>query len=426
MIGKELHKFASELWPLNRSLTGEGVRETLNKISKHLPNLVLKSVPSQTQVFDWTVPQEWAVRDAYIITPNGEKICDFSENNLHLLGYSIPFSGKLTLDELKNHLYTSPEQPEAIPFVTSYYKKRWGFSLTQNQFNSLEDGIYKVMIDTKLFDGELNYGELLIHGKSEKEIFLSTYICHPSMANNELSGLAVTTFLAKWLNSIETLEYSYRIIFIPETIGSITYLSKNHLEMKKKIFAGFNVTCVGDNRAYSYLPSRNGKTISDIVANHILKWTDKNFVIYNWLDRGSDERQFCAPGIDLPVASIMRTKYGEYPEYHTSLDNLENVVTSEGLEGGYWAIRRAIEAIEKNKKFKVKVFCEPHLGKRGLYPTISVGKVDKDISLMMNFLSLCDGRSSLLEIAERLKVPIWDLYEVTNKLQKHNLIQIYE
>jgi len=426
MIGKELHKFASELWPLNRSLTGEGVRETLNKISKHLPNLVLKSVPSQTQVFDWTVPQEWAVRDAYIITPNGEKICDFSENNLHLLGYSIPFSGEITLDELKNHLYTSPEQPEAIPFVTSYYKKRWGFSLTQNQFNSLEDGIYKVMIDTKLFDGELNYGELLIHGKSEKEIFLSTYICHPSMANNELSGLAVTTFLAKWLNSIETLEYSYRIIFIPETIGSITYLSKNHLEMKKKIFAGFNVTCVGDNRAYSYLPSRNGKTISDIVANHILKWTDKNFVIYNWLDRGSDERQFCAPGIDLPVASIMRTKYGEYPEYHTSLDNLENVVTSEGLEGGYWAIRRAIEAIEKNKKFKVKVFCEPHLGKRGLYPTISVGKVDKDISLMMNFLSLCDGRSSLLEIAERLKVPIWDLYEVTNKLQKHNLIQIDE
>jgi aminopeptidase-like protein len=426
MIGKELHKFASELWPLNRSLTGEGVRETLNKISKHLPNLVLKSVPSQTQVFDWTVPQEWAVRDAYIITPNGEKICDFSENNLHLLGYSIPYSGEITLDELKNHLYTSPEQPEAIPFVTSYYKKRWGFSLTQNQFNSLEDGIYKVMIDTKLFDGELNYGELLIHGKSEKEIFLSTYICHPSMANNELSGLAVTTFLAKWLNSIETLEYSYRIIFIPETIGSITYLSKNHLEMKKKIFAGFNVTCVGDNRAYSYLPSRNGKTISDIVANHILKWTDKNFVIYNWLDRGSDERQFCAPGIDLPVASIMRTKYGEYPEYHTSLDNLENVVTSEGLEGGYWAIRRAIEAIEKNKKFKVKVFCEPHLGKRGLYPTISVGKVDKDISLMMNFLSLCDGRSSLLEIAERLKVPIWDLYEVTNKLQKHNLIQIDE
>ena len=426
MIGKELHKFASELWPLNRSLTGEGVRETLNKISKHLPNLVLKSVPSQTQVFDWTVPQEWAVRDAYIITPNGEKICDFSENNLHLLGYSIPFSGEITLDELKNHLYTSPEQPEAIPFVTSYYKKRWGFSLTQNQFNSLEDGIYKVMIDTKLFDGELNYGELLIHGKSEKEIFLSTYICHPSMANNELSGLAVTTFLAKWLNSIETLEYSYRIIFIPETIGSITYLSKNHLEMKKKIFAGFNVTCVGDNRAYSYLPSRNGKTISDIVANHILKWTDKNFVIYNWLDRGSDERQFCAPGIDLPVASIMRTKYGEYPEYHTSLDNLENVVTSEGLEGGYWAIRRAIEAIEKNKKFKVKVFCEPHLGKRGLYPTISVGKVDKDTSLMMNFLSLCDGRSSLLEIAERLKVPIWDLYEVTNKLQKHNLIQIDE
>jgi aminopeptidase-like protein len=407
-------------------LTGEGVRETLNKILEHVPNLVLKSVPSQTKVFDWTVPQEWAVREAYIITPSGEKICDFTKNNLHLLGYSIPFSGELTLGELKKNLYTLPDQPDAIPYITSYYKKRWGFSLSQNQLNSLQDGKYKVLIDTKLFDGELNYAELFIPGKSEKEIFLSTYICHPSMANNELSGLAVTTFLAKWLSSIKTLEYSYRFVFIPETIGSITYLSKNHIEMKKKIFAGFNVTCVGDNRAYSYLPSRNGKTISDIVANHVLKWTDKNFVIYNWLDRGSDERQYCAPGIDLPVASIMRTKYGKYPEYHTSLDNLKNVVTAEGLDGGYWAIRRAIEAIEKNKKFIVNVFCEPQLGKRGLYPTLSVNKKDKDVTLMQDLLSLCDGRSSLLEIAEKLNVPIWDLYDVTDKLQKHNLIQTDE
>ena len=426
MIGKEIHKFASELWPFNRSLTGEGVRETLDKISKHLPNLVIKSVPSQTKVFDWTVPQEWAVREAYIITPSGKKICDFSKNNLHLLGYSIPFSGELTFGELKEHLYTLPEQPEAIPYITSYYKKRWGFSLSQNQFNSLEDGMYKVLIDTKLFDGELNYAELLIPGKSEKEIFLSTYICHPSMANNELSGPTVTTFLAKWLTTINKLEYSYRIVFIPETIGSIAYLSKNHIEMKKKIFAGFNVTCVGDNRAYSYVPSRNGKTISDIIANHVLKWTDKNFIIYNWLDRGSDERQYCAPGIDLPVASIMRTKYGKYPEYHTSLDNLKNVVTAEGLDGGYWAIRRAIEAIEKNKKFRVSILCEPQMGKRGLYPTLSVKKRDEDVNLMMNFLSLCDGRTSLLEIAQRLNVPIWDLYEITDKLQKHKLIQTDE
>ena len=426
MIGKEIHKFASELWPFNRSLTGEGVRETLYKISEYLPNLVIKSVPSQTKVFDWTVPQEWAVREAYIITPSGKKICDFSKNNLHLLGYSIPFSGELTFSELKEHLYTLPEQPEAIPYVTSYYEKQWGFSLSQKQFNSLEDGMYKVLIDTKLFDGELNYAELLIPGKSEKEIFLSTYICHPSMANNELSGPTVTTFLAKWLTTINKLEYSYRIVFIPETIGSIAYLSKNHIEMKKKIFAGFNVTCVGDNRAYSYVPSRNGKTISDIIANHVLKWTDKNFIIYNWLDRGSDERQYCAPGIDLPVASIMRTKYGKYPEYHTSLDNLKNVVTAEGLDGGYWAIRRAIEAIEKNKKFRVSILCEPQMGKRGLYPTLSVKKRDEDVNLMMNFLSLCDGRTSLLEIAQRLNVPIWDLYEITDKLQKHKLIQTDE
>ena len=256
--------------------------------------------------------------------------------------------------------------------MTSYYKERWGFCLSQDQFNKLKKGTYKVVVDTTLFDGELNYGELLIKGKSNKEIFLSTYICHPSMANNELSGPTVVTFLAKWLQEINKTDFSYRIIFIPETIGSITYLSKNYKDMKKKIFAGFNVSCVGDDRAYSYLPSRNGKTLSDMIAKHVLKWIDPNFVEYSWLDRGSDERQYCAPGIDLPIASILRTKYGIYPEYHTSLDNLENVVTPKGLDGGYWAIRKAIEAIEKNKKYKTTILCEPQMSKRDLYPTLSV------------------------------------------------------
>ena len=256
------------------------------------------------------------------------------------------------------------------------------------------------------------------------EIFLSTYICHPSMANNELSGTTVVTFLAKWLQEINEPEYSYRIIFIPETIGSITYLSRNYIYMKKKIFAGFNVSCVGDDRAYSFLPSRDGNTISDLIAKHVLKWTDANFIKYTWLDRGSDERQYCAPGIDLPIASILRTKYGQYPEYHTSLDNLENVVTPQGLSGGYWVIRKAIEAIENNKKYITTILCEPQLDKRGLYPTLSQRERDKEVNLLLNFISLCDGKKSLLEIAEYLNVPIWELYDVVEKLKSHNLIDV--
>jgi len=422
MIGINIHQFAQELWPINRSITGEGVRETLKRISKHIPGLEIKSVPSGTRVFDWTVPKEWNIKEAYIITPEGKKICDFSQNNLHILGYSIPFEGEVSFDELKRHLYTIPDLPKAIPYVTSYYKERWGFCLSQNQFNALRNGIYTVVIKSTLSNGELNYAELLIKGKSNKEIFLSTYICHPSMANNELSGPTVVTFLSKWLQEIKEPNFSYRIIFVPETIGSITYLSKNYKDMKNKIFAGFNVSCVGDDRSHSYLPSRNGKTISDKVAKHVLKWIDPDYKSYTWLDRGSDERQYCAPGIDLPIASILRTKYGEYPEYHTSLDNLDNVVTPKGLDGGYWALRRAIELIEKNSIYKVNTLCEPQLGKRGLYPTLSTKNSASEVKTMMNLLSFCDGEHSLIDIAEKINLPAWDLYELIEKLVSHDLI----
>ena len=426
-IGVELHSLARRLWPINRSITGEGVRETLKIISEHLHALEIKSVSSGTQVFDWTVPKEWSVKEAYIITPDGRKICDFLKNNLHLVGYSIPFEGIVSFDKLKKHLFTQPDQPDAIPYITSYYKKRWGFCLTQNQFNTLKNGNYKIIIKSALFDGVLNYGELLIKGKSDKEIFLSTYICHPSMANNELSGITVLTFLAKWLLKKVKPKYSYRIVFVPETIGSIIYLNQNYKYMIKKIFAGFNLSCVGDDRAYSYLPSRNGNTISDLIAKHVLKWIEPNFIQYSWLDRGSDERQYCAPGIDLPIASILRTKYGEFPEYHTSLDNLENVVTPNGLNGGYWAIRKAIEAIEANKNYKVTVLCEPFMSKRELFPSIArkiskKGGLDEEVYLMMNFISLCDGNTSLLVIAERLNMPIWELYDLVDKLKSHSLI----
>jgi aminopeptidase-like protein len=426
MIGKEIYNLCFRLYKINRSITGEGVRQTLAILKEFIPDLSINEVDTGTSVFDWVIPKEWKVNDAYIITPSGKKICSFKDNNLHLLGYSAPIHMKLNLSDLQNNLYSLPDQPTAIPYVTSYYKETWGFCLSQQQRNSLEEGEYEVFIDSKLFDGSLSYGELLIKGRLDKEIFISTYVCHPSMANNELSGPTVVTFLAKWLLEKKKPEYTYRIVFVPETIGSITYLSQNYKDMKNKIFAGFNVSCVGDDRAYSYLPSRKGNTISDLIAKHVLKWIDPNFVVYNWLDRGSDERQYCAPGIDLPIVSILRTKYGQYSEYHTSLDNLENVVTPQGLNGGYWALRRAIEAIERNKKYKVTVFCEPQMSKRGLYPTLSEKKRTKQVSLMMDFISLCDGSASLLEIAEVLNVPIWDLYDLANNLQSHNLININE
>lgn len=422
MIGDEIYKFTKELWPINRSITGEGVRETLKKISTHLTKLEIKSVPSGTKVFDWEIPPEWHVREAYIISPEGNKICDFSINNLYLLGYSIPFRGRMKLEELQKHLHSLPEQPNAIPYITSYYEERWGFCLTQEQRDLLEDGEYEVVVNSKLFEGQLNYGELVLPGESDQEIFLSTYICHPSMANNELSGITVATYLAKWLSELKLRRYTYRFVFIPETIGSITYLSKNYIHLKKKVVAGFNISCVGDERSYSYLPSRNGNTISDKVAKHVLKWIDPGYTSYNWLDRGSDERQYCAPEIDLPIASILRTKYGQYPEYHTSLDNLDDVVTPKGLDGGYWALRRALELIENNNIYKVNVLCEPQLGKRGLYPTLSTKKSGSEVKTIMNLLSFCDGEHSLIDIAEKINLPAWDLYELIEKLVSHDLI----
>lgn len=424
MIGEEIHKLARRLWGINRSITGPGVRETLDVLKEHLPDLAIHSVASGTSVFDWTVPKEWSVWAAYIITPTGEKICDFSKNNLHLAGYSTPFSGEMPLHELKEHLYSLPDLPSAVPYVTSYYEERWGFCISHNELETLQDGTYTVVIDTQLFNGELNYGELVIPGQNQEEVFLSTYICHPSMANNELSGPTVSAYLAKWISELPDRRYTYRIIFIPETIGSITYLSRNLEALKKSVIAGFNVSCVGDDRAYSYLPSRDGSTLSDFVAKHVLKWVDPNFISYSWLDRGSDERQYCAPGIDLPIASILRTRYGDYPEYHTSLDNLDDVVTPTGLAGGYQAIKLALELIEKNRNYRSTVLCEPQMGKRGLYPSLSTKEsYGPTVKLMMDFLSLCDGTTSLIEIADQLNSPAWDLYDLIETLSAHNLIE---
>lgn len=420
-LGKEIYALAQRLFPLHRSITGEGVRQTLNILKKEVPALTLHEVPSGTKAFDWEVPQEWNIRDAYVLDPGGKKIIDFQKSNLHIMGYSTPADKVLSLEELQNHLYSLPDQPNAIPYITSYYKKRWGFCLTHKQRQKLKPGKYRVAIDSEFKDGSLTYGEILLPGATSKEVFLSTYVCHPSMANNELSGPTVTTFLTKWLLSSER-KYTYRIIFIPETIGSIVYLSRNLQEMQKNMVAGFNITCVGDDRAYSFLPSRNGNTLADKAARHVLTHTHPKFDAYTYLDRGSDERQYCSPGVDLPVASIMRSKYGTYPEYHTSLDNLD-FISPTGLQGAYEALKRSIMCIERNEVLKTTVLCEPQLGKRGLYPTISTKKSSAMVRDMMNLIAYADGTRNLLEIAEKIQVPLWELVPIVERLKDENVVE---
>jgi aminopeptidase-like protein len=416
-----MHDFASELFPICRSITGNGVRETLNIIAKQIPGLEIHEVPSGTQVFDWTVPREWNISDAYVLDPEGNKIIDFQNSNLHVMGYSIPVNAQISLSELQDHLYSLPDQPTAIPYITSYYKERWGFCVSHEQRKKItKEGEYTVVIDSELKDGHLTYGELLIPGENEAEVFLSTYICHPSMANNEVSGPTVTTFLAKWLQS-QNRRYSFRIVFIPETIGSITYLSKNIETMQRRIVAGFNITCVGDERAFSFLPSRQEKSLSDRTALHVLGHLHPDFDRYTYLDRGSDERQYCSPGVDLPVASVMRSKYGTYPEYHTSLDDLE-LVTSAGLQGAYEVLRRCIECIEADEVLRVSVRCEPQLGKRGLYPTLSTKETNNQVREMMNLIAYCDGNRSLLDIAEKINVPLWRLAPIAATLKDEGLL----
>ena len=420
ILSNKIYNLCKVLWPFARSITGNGVRETLNIIKQEIPELTIHEVPTGTQCFDWKVPREWNIRDAYVIAPDGTKIIDFKINNLHVVNYSIPINQTMSLSELQLHFHSLPDQPDAIPYVTSYFQERWGFCLSENQRKTLIEGDYQVFIDSDLSDGSLTYGELIIPGKSEKEIFLSTYTCHPSMANNELSGPAVTTYLAKWIQS-QSREYTYRIIFVPETIGSICYLSKNIHEMKDKIIAGYNITCVGDDNSYSYLPSRNGNTISDKVALHILKNVNPEFVHYSYLDRGSDEQQYCSPGVDLPIATVMRTKYGEYEEYHTSLDDL-NYISPEGLFGAYDVLTQCIQCIELNKVYKATILCEPQMGRRGLRPTLGGSALEPDVQLMSDILAYADGKSDLLGLADQFNLSMLDMIESVNILVRENLL----
>ncbi len=420
--GIESYELMKTLWPICRSITGNGVRDTLDIIKEKLENLSIIEIPTGTQCFDWKIPNEWNIKDAYVIDPSGNKIIDFKDSNLHVVSYSIKVNKEIELDELEKHLYSLPSQPDAIPYVTSYYENRWGFCIEDNKRKKLKKGKYKVVIDSQLKKGNLTYGELLIKGDLEKEIFISTYICHPSMANNELSGPCLTTILAKHLNSKKT-KYSYRIIFVPETIGAICYLSKNLEILQKNTIAGFNINCVGDRNNWSFLPSKNENSYCDRVSRNILKKLKINYKEYSFLERGSDERQYCSPGIDLPVCSIMRSKYDTFNEYHTSLDDL-NFVSSEGLNETFNVYKNIFNFIEKDYLPKVKILAEPFMSKRGLRSSIGRRGSANSSKDIMNFLIYSDGNNSISDISKKTKIPLKKAYKLMNLLSELKLIEL--
>ena len=418
--------FAKKLQKFYRSLSGRGNIETLKLIRDYSSSkLKIKHFKSGSKVFDWIVPDEWEIKDAYILTPDKKKICEYKKNFLHVVGYSKKVNMEISLNNLKEKLYSSKKLKNAIPYVTSYYNKDWGFCLPYNQKKRLKKGNYKVFIDSKFKKGKIHYGECILNGKSKNEVFFSTYICHPFMANNEISGPTVLTFLINWIErNFSNLNYTYRFIFIPETIGSIAYLNKNLMTLKKNTFAGFNITCVGDERFFSMIPSRNGNTYSDKILNYVLNDKTKKFKKYNWEDRGSDERQYCSPGIDLPIATFCKSKFGTFPEYHTSADDFGNLVTNKGLNESLEILKKIIEIIEKNEKPISKIFCEPFLTKYNLYPSVSRVDNDKVYSKkILNFLTWSDGNFDLLDISKKLNISFEEILQICSLLKQNNFIK---
>jgi aminopeptidase-like protein len=402
--GFYMYELMSELYPICRSITGNGVRETLSKIKRIVP-LEVHEVLSGTKVFDWIVPKEWNIRDAYVKNLKGEKIIDFKKSNLHVLNYSVPIDKKVSLQELKKHLFTLPEHPDWIPYRTSYYSENWGFCMTHNQFKDLEEDAYEVRVNSTLQDGHLTYGEYFIKGDLSDEVLISVHICHPSLCNDNLSGIVLAVFLAKY------------------TIGSITWLCLNEAKVSK-IKHGLVVVCVGDSGGFTYKKTRQGDADIDKVATHVLKHSDNDSKVIDFFPYGYDERQYCSPGFNLPVGCLMRTPHGQFPEYHTSADNLD-FVKPESLADSFSLYLAVLDILENNKKYlNQNPKCEPQLGKRGLYHKIGGRDDSKAFQLAMLWvLNLSDGNHTLLDISERSGLEFDLIKDAADILVEHHLLE---
>jgi aminopeptidase-like protein len=420
-LGKDLHAFAALLYPICRSITGEGIRKTLELIAERIP-LRKFNVPTGTQVFDWTVPKEWNVRDAYVKDSAGRRVIDFRQSNLHVLNYSTPIRAKMALGELRPHLFTIPDQPDWIPYRTSYYREDWGFCLSHNQLQAMRDGEYEVCIDSTLEDGTLTYGECYLPGQSPDEVLISCHACHPSLANDNLSGLTIATFLAGFLSQ-SNRRYSYRFLFIPGTIGAITWLAQNR-EATGRVRHGLVLTCIGDLGGFHYKKSRRGNAEIDHATAHVLKHQAEPFELLEFSPYGYDERQYCSPGFDLPVGCLMRSVWGTFPEYHTSADNLD-FIRPEKLAASLRVCAAIVDVLENNRSLRnLNPFCEPQLGRRNLYRTTGGNAIGQEIHARLWVLNLSDGDHSLLEIAERSGIPFSLICDAAEMLQQAGLLAV--
>ncbi len=425
-MGRKIYELCRKIFPICRSITGDGVRETLRILDNYIfdgtsLHLDIHEIPTGTKVFDWTIPKEWRIREAYIEDELGNHIIDFKKNNLHVMGYSLPIDEWIDRDDLDEFIYTQPDQPDWIPYVTSYYKDRVGFCMSENLKKSLKSGRYHLCCDSEQFDGSLTYAELLIKGRSDKEILITTYICHPSMANNECSGPSLVAELIRFVSQIGDRKYSYRFVFEPETIGAIAYICQNLERLQKNVIGGFNISCAGDDRSYYMVESPNADTLSDRVIKNVLKFRG-SFDTYSYLKRGSDERQYNSPGIEVPMVCFGRSKFGEYPEYHTSADDM-NLVCPEGFQGSYEVMTETILALEHNEVYLTAVCGEPQLGKRGLYPTVSQKGNYDQVLAMVDLLGYADGRRDLIEISDKIGVPVKELIPIVIKLVDNQLLR---
>jgi len=419
-LGQKIFDLAAELFPICRSITGDGVRQTLQILGRHI-DLSIHDVPTGTSVFDWSIPPEWNVSDAYISNERGERVVDFKTCNLHVLNYSTPIRTKLPLEELKRHIFTLPEQPDLVPYRTSYYQERWGFCMSQTQLDKLEPGIYEAVIDSTLCSGSLTYAEFVHHGTTDDEVLLSAHICHPSLANDNCSGLALLTLLAQELSARQT-RLTYRFVFAPGTIGAITWLARNE-DATERIKHGLVVSCVGDGGGPTYKKSRRGEALIDRAMTHVLHHAAPAAAIQDFNPYGYDERQYCSPGFNLPVGLFQRSQYGTFPEYHTSADNL-NFIKPHYLAESFRLIMSVTDVLENDRfMLNTNAKCEPALGRRGLYSTVGGDKEGPVHEMaMLWLLNFSDGEHSLLDIAERSNQRFSEIKEAAARLEQAGLL----